>query len=83
VFDGVLYNSSLLVEFKDEDAAEVFGFTLMCIAILGARDEVLDLIHRILNSDANGSVDTACTVAMFGFAACFPLDNKFLFSVGV
>jgi len=83
MFDGMFHNSSLLVELEDEDAAEVFRFALMCIAILGARDEVLDLIHGILRSDTNRSIDAACTIAVFGLAACLPLDNEFLLSVCV
>lgn len=83
VFDGVFHDPPLLVEFEDEDAAEVFGFALMCIAIHGARDEVLNLIHGVLRSDANRPVDTTCAVTVLGFAACLPLDNEFLFPVRV
>lgn len=79
----MFHNSSVLVELEDEDAAEVFGVALMCIAILGAGNEVLDLIHGILRSDANGSIDAACAVAVFGLAACLPLDNEFLLPVCV
>ena len=81
MFDGVFHNASLLVELEDEDAAEVFGFALMCVTVLRARDEVLDLIHGVLRSDANGSIYAACAVAVLGLAACLPFDNEFLLPV--
>lgn len=83
MFNRVLRDSSLLVELKYENAAELLGFALVCFAVFCARDEVLDLIHGVFCADSNSSIDTTGTITVLGFAARSPLDDELLFSVRV
>ena len=83
MLDGVLRNPPLLIEFKDENAAELLSLTVMSVSVPSAGNEVLDLVHWILCSDSNTSIYSACSIAVFGFAARLPFHNELLLPVCV
>ena len=83
MLDGVLRNPPLLIKFKDEYAAKLLGLTLMSVPVPSARNKVLNLVHRILCSDPDTPIYSACSIAVFGFAARLPFHNELLLPVCV